>query len=140
MAAIWTFIFLSTSLTNRCLIPLRPSSTTAGAFQDPSTLFLANRMAQERIKRQYVSIMDQQKHVDIYSGEYGRLDCLFYSLVKEEDRLRHEMTVLVKHLKQPHNWPGESRFPFAASDFYSDSTGPSRPRTTTGRTETPTRK
>jgi hypothetical protein len=50
------------------------------------------------------------------------------------------MTVLVKHLKQPHNWPGGSQFPFAASDFYSDSTGPARPRTTTGRTETPTRK
>ena len=140
MAAIWTCALLSTGLTSLSLPLFGQSLTTLEACQDPSTLFLANRVAQERIKRHYVSIMDRQKHMDTRSGEYRRLDCLFYSLVKEEDRLRHEMTVLVKNLKPPHSRQAASAFPFGASESYSDSTGPARPRTTTGRTETPTHK
>ena len=89
----------STGFTSLCLLPFRQLSlTTPGACQDPSTLFLANRLAQERIKLQYVSIMDRQRNMERASEDYRRLDCLFYNLVHQEDILRREMTVLAAAL------------------------------------------
>lgn len=94
------FFLLSTGFTLLCLPPSKPWSppTTSGACADQSSLFLANRLAQERIKMQYVSIMDRQKNMDRDSDTYKRLDSIFYSLVKEEDNLRHEMTILAAAL------------------------------------------
>ena len=99
---------LSTGYTLLCLPSSKPWSppTTPGACADQSSLFLANRLAQERIKMQYVSIMDRQKNMDKSSEDYKRLDSIFYSLVKKEDSLRHEMTILAAALFPATTVPG----------------------------------
>ena len=109
-AAILTCVLFSTGSTSLCLPPSKPSSpTTPGALQGASILFQTNRLAQERIKLQYVSIMERQKHMERTSEDYKRLDCLFYTLIKEEDRLRHEMTILAAALSPAAAGP-EPRF------------------------------
>ena len=59
-----------------------------------------NRLAQERIKMEYVKIMEEQKSLSRDSEEYRRLDEKFYAFVKIEDRLRRDMTLLVAR-----RWP-----------------------------------
>jgi hypothetical protein len=96
---IFFLLLTSTTLALRHNLTLPSVSfATPGALPSPYSLLLSNRLAQARIKLQYVSIMERQKSIDRNSDEYRRLDSLFYSLVRDEDYLRHEMTLLVASL------------------------------------------